>query len=398
MVVKYERPIDWIEYDASEIVSELAEAKAAVLALITVPYQRSWAEKLQAMELKREVAGTSRIEGAEFTENELDAALRDETPEEFLNRSQRQARAAKYTYRWISALPDDHPVHRELILEIHRRIVTGCDDDHCEPGVIRQADQNVIFGQPRHRGARGGEDCNQAFDDLCDAVSGAFRKHDLLIQGLAIHYHIGAMHPFQDGNGRTARALEALMLQRAGLKDDLFIAMSNYYYEEKSSYLQVLADVREAKFDLTDFLRFGLKGVARQCSQLLAEIRHELSKSLFRDVMGQMYSRLMSTRKRALATRQCAILEKLLEGNEAVDWRDLYRSLVTSYAALKAPGKAYTKDLNYLIRLKAITAQKIDDTFQISLRLDWATEVTETAFYAEMERMPAAKTHILPSP
>jgi Fic family protein len=73
-------------------------------------------------------------------------------------------------------------------------------------------------------------------NSLC-AISNEFRTHEILIQGLAIHYHIGAMHPFLDGNGRTARALEATMLQRSGLKDALFISLSNYYYEEKSAYL-----------------------------------------------------------------------------------------------------------------------------------------------------------------
>ena len=52
------------------------------------------------------------------------------------------------------------------------------------------------------------------------------RDHDPIIQALAAHYHVAAMHPFLDGNGRTARALEALMLQRAGLRDTCFIAMS----------------------------------------------------------------------------------------------------------------------------------------------------------------------------
>ena len=46
-----------------------------MLALTQMPYQRSWADELQQIQLKREVAGTSRIEGAEFTEKELDAAM-----------------------------------------------------------------------------------------------------------------------------------------------------------------------------------------------------------------------------------------------------------------------------------------------------------------------------------
>jgi len=47
------------------------------------------------------------------------------------------------------------------------------------------------------------------------------------------------MHPFFDCNGRTAQALEALILQKAGLRDSLLIAIPNYYYEEKRSYLEL---------------------------------------------------------------------------------------------------------------------------------------------------------------
>ena len=52
------------------------------------------------------------------------------------------------------------------------------------------------------------------------------------------------------------------MLQRGQLKDTLFIAMSNYYYDEKDEYLSTLSTVREQNYNLTPFLKFGLKGVA----------------------------------------------------------------------------------------------------------------------------------------
>ena len=82
---------------------------------------------------------------------------------------------------------------------------------------------------------------------------------DPLIQALAVHYHVAAIHPFEDGNGRTARALEALLLQRAGLRSSCFIPMSNYYYDEKPAYLAALARVRAQDHDLTTFLKFGLR-------------------------------------------------------------------------------------------------------------------------------------------
>ena len=74
-MIAYRLPEQWIRYDPLHLLNELVAAKAAVLALTTIPAQRTWAEELQVVQLKREVAGTSRIEGADFTDRELDAAL-----------------------------------------------------------------------------------------------------------------------------------------------------------------------------------------------------------------------------------------------------------------------------------------------------------------------------------
>lgn len=399
MAMQYMKPDHWLMYENTALVDELTDAKAAVLSLTMMPYQRSWAEALQAIELKREVAGTSKIEGADFTDRELDVALEEDAEEiNSFTRSQKQARAAKRAYRWIANLPTDRPIDKDLILTIHRLIVTDCDDDHCEPGAIRSDDQNVTFGRPRHRGAIGGRECEEAFNSLCGAINQEFTGHDPFIQALALHYHLGAMHPFQDGNGRTARALEALMLQRVRLKDDLFIAMSNYYYDEKDQYLEMLAKVRENNFELTPFLKFGLRGVSIQCRRLLEAIAIQVRKSLFRDVMGHMYGRLRSTRKRGLASRQLAILERLLGRDEPIDHGELYDLLFQEYAALKGSVNAYIRDLNYLSGLRAIhvvgTKQR---RFLISARLDWATEVTETDFYEELEKRPQAKSRLIPS-
>ena len=77
-MIKYELPPSWLYYDAPAVFATLVEARASVLSLTGVPYQRSWVEELQAIQLKREVAGTSRIEGADFTERELEVALQED--------------------------------------------------------------------------------------------------------------------------------------------------------------------------------------------------------------------------------------------------------------------------------------------------------------------------------
>jgi Fic family protein len=389
--VPYVRPLRWIKFNALEIVSELTEAKAAVLSLTTIPYQRSWVDKLQVLQLKREVAGTSRIEGADFTDNELDIAMQ-ESPEELLTRSQRQAHAVAETYRWIAKLPDDRPIDSGLICEVHARIIKGADDDRCEPGRIRGVDQNVTFGLPLHRGAEGGRRCEEAFEALGAALADEFNAYDVLIQALALHYHIGAIHPFLDGHGRTARALEALVLRRAGLKDTLFIAMSNYYYDEKPTYLQTLSEVRAVDHDLTSFLKLGLRGIALQCKRLLNEIRPNVAKALFRDMMYDLFERLETPRKRVIRTRQIEILKLLLEHDE-LPWMTLVGRTRGLYRRLSNPKRAIVRDVNALLELEAITVRADDkDRFYFSINIDWPSEITESRFFDVLKRLPKAKT------
>ena len=69
--IAYVPPRHWIRYSYASIAPILVEAKAAVLALVGSPYQRTWVEALQKIQLKREIAGTSKIEGADFTDREL---------------------------------------------------------------------------------------------------------------------------------------------------------------------------------------------------------------------------------------------------------------------------------------------------------------------------------------
>jgi Fic family protein len=392
--IKYDIPRHWMLYDFASIAQDLVDAKAAVQALTALPYQRSWVEELQLMQLKREIAGTSRIEGADFTEGELDTALKlDASPEDLLTRSQRQAHVALRAYRWIASLPMDRPIDADLIREVHRRIVTGCDDDHCAPGETRPIDCNVVFGVPPHRGCEGGDACRQAFEQLTAALQREYLGHDVLVRALALHYHFAAMHPFLDGNGRTARALEALVLQRAGLTDRAFIAMSNYYYDEKPQYLSALSAVRASGHNLTPFLKFGLRGIRLQCERLTAEIRKHIKKALFRNLMYDLFARLQAPRKRVIADRQIGILKVMLDV-ESIGIRGLYEKMGPSYTNVAHRRKAFARDVYGLIDLGALRAVKQEDeTFMISINLDWPQQITESEFFETVKRMPKAKTH-----
>ncbi|HEY4248325.1 MAG TPA: Fic family protein [Lacunisphaera sp.] len=392
-MVNYIPPKDWLIYDRQAVFGPLTEAKAAVLSLMNMPYQRSWVEALQAIQLKREVAGTSKIEGADFTDRELDLALK-ETAEQLVTRSQKQAHAAMKAYKWISNLEKDRPINCDLIKEIHALIIGDADSDHCEPGAIRRKDENVVFGIPPHRGCEGGEECEQLFKLLGSSVQREFRDHELLIQALALHYHFAAMHPFLDGNGRTARAVEALMLQRAGLTDHLFIAMSNYYYDEKTAYLSALSSVEAPNYDLTPFLLFGLKGIKIQCERLFKEIRSNVSKSIFKNTMYDLFGRLQTERRAVIAKRHIAILNRMLEIEEMTT-HELLRALHPMYESLKVGRKAVVRDLIHLLNVGALA---YDSKKQIvAINLNWPQTITESGFMEAVRKMPKAKSYSFPT-
>ena len=392
-VSRYMVPQRWVHYDPSDIFHLLIEAKTAGGVLNQMPYLPQWIEEAHAEQLRLEAAGTSRIEGAQFTQREQDEALAPTlNATTGLTHSQRQLRAADATYRWLRSRPAEQPVSADFIREIHRRIVTGCDDDHCEPGGTRPDGWNVTFGTPRCRGAEGGRECRAAFDGLAAAIAGEFRRHDRLIQAIAAHYHIGAMHPFGDGNGRTARALEAFMLRRAGVNDVIMVSLSNYYYEHKDEYLTALHETRKNGHDLTPFLKFALPAVAERCDVVAETIATNHRQVLFREFARSLFGKLRSPRRRVLAQRQLEILEILLDAGPT-EPPDLIVRGRALYLGLKYPDRAMVRDLFGLLELSAI----ILDQGRIGANLDWPQLFAESELLDRYENMPSAASTTHPA-
>ena len=382
-VSRYIVPQHWIRYDAASVFNLLVEAKTAAAVLRQMPYLHQWIAQAHEEQLRLEAAGTSRIEGAEFTPREQEEALASDISHAAeLTRSQRQLRCAVDAYRWLQTQSADRPVTSDFIREIHRRIVTGCDDDHCEPGALRPDGWNVTFGTPICRGAEGGGECQASFDALCAAVTGEFRQHDPIIQSVAVHYHLGAMHAFGDGNGRTARALEAFMLRRAGVNDVVMVSLSNYYYEHKDEYLASLSQARQNGHDITPFLMFALRAIVDRCNSLTDEITENHRRILFREFANSLFGQLRSPRRRVLVERQLRILENMLNGDS------IYSAVMSAtYGYLKHPERAAIRDISELLELGAIL---LKDDDQFILNLDWPQQFSESELINRYRNMPSA--------
>lgn len=224
-----------------------------------------------------------------------------------------------------------------------------------------------------------------AFDGLCAAIAGEFQRHDRIIRALAAHYHIGAMHPFGDGNGRTSRALEAFMLRQAGVSGLVMVSLSNFYYERNDQYLAALSESRRRGHDLTPFLNFALSAVSARCNAVAASIAGHSKRTLFRQFAQSLFGQLRSPRRRVLAERQLHVLEALLDSPE-LDIRNLLDRTAKQYVHLRYPDRAWVRDVSNLMDLGAI---KFDDGL-ITLNLDWPQELSESELLRRYENLPAA--------
>jgi len=103
---------------------------------------------------------------------------------------------------------------------------------------------------------------------------------------MAIAYHqFESIHPFYDGNGRTGRILNLLILQREGLLDLPVLYLSRYITSTKNQYYQLLQSTRDTG-NWIDWCVYIVKGVA-----LTAKSEIKLVKTL-RDLMQKTKHRL----------------------------------------------------------------------------------------------------------
>jgi len=76
-----------------------------------------------------------------------------------------------------------------------------------------------------------------------------------------VHYEIARIHPFIDGNGRTARLMASLVLYESGFDHRRFFALDDYYDEDRASYYAALKTAQMDKGDISKWLEYFTDGV-----------------------------------------------------------------------------------------------------------------------------------------
>ena len=126
----------------------------------------------------------------------------------------------------------------------------------------------------------------------------SFKLHPVLVAGIS-HYEFVRIHPFVDGNGRTARALATLILYVREFDIKRFFALDDYYDSDRSAYYNALKSVDQNNPDLTLWLEYFTEGVKISISRVKEKVLQLSIEGKKRKERGQI----------ALTERQMKIIE-----------------------------------------------------------------------------------------
>jgi Fic family protein len=167
--------------------------------------------------------------------------------------------------------------------EINAETLKGLEvEDHVVPGEFRTG--GIIVGNV-YQGAPAG-DCGFLIDTLCSWLNGPdfqtegddHAAHFLhaFLRAVIAHVYIAWIHPFGDGNGRTARLVEFGILTTAGIPSVAAHLLSNHYNATRARYYRQLDLASKSGGDLVPFLGYAAGGFAGELQQQLNEVHEQI--------------------------------------------------------------------------------------------------------------------------
>jgi hypothetical protein len=108
---------------------------------------------------------------------------------------------------------------------------------------------------------------------------GELRSEPPVIQALLAHFFLDTIHPFVDGNGRTARLVAAAILSRHGYNLHGTYALMRYFYRHEIQYHTMLHTIwKRCPFAVTPFVAFGIEGFVLELKSVDAFIKMKLNR------------------------------------------------------------------------------------------------------------------------
>lgn len=220
--------------------------------------------------IMEEAIASSQMEGASTTRKVAKEMLRKQQKPK--DASQQMILNNYRTIRFLSEKKDS-PLSKELLLEIHRKISEKTLDNPEDVGNFRTTNDIVVSNKLTGEVAHYPPDCDEIeliMEQLCDFANNDKTFVHPIIKAIIIHFMISFLHPFVDGNGRTARSLFYWYMLKKGYWLTEFLSISRIIYSTKSKYEKVFLYTEHDNYNLGYFINYNLVVLNKAYKELKA--------------------------------------------------------------------------------------------------------------------------------
>ncbi|MDJ0799986.1 MAG: Fic family protein [Calothrix sp. MO_167.B12] len=209
--------------------------------------------------MQEEAITSSQLEGASTTRKVAKEMLRknlapkDKSQQMILN---------NYLLMQKAVENKDEELSIEFILELHRIATYNAIENQAASGELRK-DNNIVVSDLYNENIFVPPDWQTIPDrlaKLCDFANWDSNQNDYgnfihpIIKAIILHFMIAYIHPFGDGNGRTARAIFYWSILKSGYWLFEYVSISKLIQEKRSNYDNAFIYVETDNFDITYFL------------------------------------------------------------------------------------------------------------------------------------------------
>ncbi len=244
----------------------LGEAKAMCDQVAGVPLQPAVAEQLHGVFLAKGARATTAIEGNTLSEEEVMKRISGKLPlppsKEYLGKEIDNIVRAYNVIMGKVRKRESLTLSVENIKYFNNMILDQLPlSDDVIPGEIRTSS----VGVGRYIGAPAGE-CEYLLNEMCDwlnqrmTIPEGMEKEFGIIRAILAHLYVAWIHPFGDGNGRTARLIEFQILVSVGVPSTAAHLLSNHYNQTRTEYYRQLEYASQSGGDALPFIRYSLQG------------------------------------------------------------------------------------------------------------------------------------------
>lgn len=169
----------------------------------------------------------------------------------------------------------------ELILELHKIVTDKTLDDPSHTGRYRNDAVYITDSQGRIVYAPPPADkVQKLIDDLIEWINEKEDKHFIhpVIKSAILHFYFVYVHPFFDGNGRTARALFYFYLIKNQYDFFKYFSISSIISKSRASYYKSIKDVEDCDSDITYFLSYMSNAILEAIKEITLRISEHYQK------------------------------------------------------------------------------------------------------------------------